>query len=175
MRFDYFKFKQIVLYIINNINKKRLGNVKLNKILWFADLEKCKDSNYGYSITGETYIRQSYGPVAKHLPHILKELEKYDKAITIERETPDSMILYTPVKKADVSKFQDDIKYIDDVIDRFKKMKARDISELTHTALWQSLSNGEEMPVEVEALEYYVDTKTKDEDISWKYDISDIG
>lgn len=154
MRFDYFKFKQIVLYIINNINKKRLGNVKLNKILWFSDLAKCE--NDGYSITGETYIRQNYGPVASHLPNILEELEKDDKAITIERETPDSMILYTPVKKADVSKFQDDIKYIDEVIERFRKMKAKDISELTHTALWKKLNNGDIMPVEVAASEKFI-------------------
>ena len=58
MKFDQYKFKQIVLYIINKINKKQLGNVKLNKILWFADLAKC--DNTGYSITGEKYIRQNY-------------------------------------------------------------------------------------------------------------------
>ena len=46
MRFENFKFKQIVLYIINKINKQELGNVKLNKILWFSDLEKCKNNIY---------------------------------------------------------------------------------------------------------------------------------
>ncbi len=51
MKFDQYKFKQIVLYIINKINKKQLGNAKLNKILWFVDLAKC--DNTGYSITGE--------------------------------------------------------------------------------------------------------------------------
>lgn len=155
MRFDYFKFKQIVLYIINNINKKRLGNVKLNKILWFSDIEKCNDE--GCSITGETYIRQNYGPVASHLPQILEELEQIDKAITIERETPDSMILYTPVKNADTRQFQDDIKYIDEVIKRFRTIKAKEISELTHTALWKKLNNGDIMPVEVAASEKYID------------------
>ena len=154
MRFDKFKFKQIVLYIINNINKKRLGNVKLNKILWFSDLEKCNDD--GCSITGETYIKQNYGPVAKHLPSVLRELELVDKAITIERETPDSMILYTPVKKADTRQFQDDIKYIDEAIEKFRKMKSKDISELTHTALWEKLNNGDIMPVEVAASEKYI-------------------
>ena len=155
MKFDQYKFKQIVLYIINKINKKQLGNVKLNKILWFADLAKC--DNTGYSITGEKYIRQNYGPVATHLPKVLEELEKEDKAITIERETPDTMILYTPVKKADISTFKDDIIYIDEVIEKFKKMKSNKISELTHTKLWQSLNNGDEMPVEVASSEKYVD------------------
>ena len=154
MRFDNFKFKQIVLYIINKINKQELGNVKLNIILWFSDLEKCK--NEAYTITGETYIKQNYGPVAKHLPSVLRELEKIDKAITIERETPDSMLLYTPVKKADTRQFKDDIKYIDEVIDRFRKMKAEDISELTHTSLWEKLNNGDIMPVEVAASEKYI-------------------
>ena len=154
MRFDKFKFKQIVLYIINKINKQELGNVKLNKILWFSDLEKCK--NEAYTITGETYIKQNYGPAAKHLPSVLRELEKIDKAITIERETPDSMLLYTPVKKADTRQFKDDIKYIDEVIDRFRKMKAEDISELTHTSLWEKLNNGDIMPVEVAASEKYI-------------------
>lgn len=154
MGFDKYKFKEIVLYIINKINKQNLGNVKLNKILWFSDLAKCDDT--GCSITGETYMRQSYGPVAKHLPSVLKELEKVDKAITVEREDPDSMLLYTPIKEADISKFQDDIKYIDDVIDKFKNMKAKEISELSHTKLWKALNNGEEMPVEVASSEKLV-------------------
>lgn len=165
MRFDNFKFKQIVLYIINKINKQELGNVKLNKILWFSDLEKCK--NEAYTITGETYIKQNYGPVAKHLPSILRELEKIDKAITIERETPDSMLLYTPVKKADTNLFKNDIKYIDETIEKLRHMKSKDISKLTHTKLWESLNIGEVMPVDVEALEYFVDNETKDSDIQW--------
>lgn len=166
MRFDNFKFKQIVLYIINKINKQELGNVKLNKILWFSDLEKCK--NEAYTITGETYIKQNYGPVAKHLPSILRELEKIDKAITIERETPDSMLLYTPVKKADTNLFKNDIKYIDETIEKLRHMKSKDISKLTHTKLWESLNIGEVMPVDVEALEYFVDNETKDSDIQWE-------
>lgn len=176
MRFDNFKFKQIVLYIINKINKQELGNVKLNIILWFSDLEKCK--NEAYTITGETYIKQNYGPVAKHLPSVLRELEKIDKAITIERETPDSMLLYTPVKKADTRQFKDDIKYIDEVIDRFCKMKAEDISELTHTKIWENLNIGEVIPVDVEALEYFVDNETKDSDIQWyneNNNLKDVG
>ena len=176
MRFDNFKFKQIVLYIINKINKQELGNVKLNKILWFSDLEKCK--NEAYTITGETYIKQNYGPVAKHLQSILRELEKIDKAITIERETPDSMLLYTPVKKADTNLFKNDIKYIDETIEKLRHMKSKDISKLTHTKLWESLNIGEVMPVDVEALEYFVDNETKDSDIQWDNEnnnLKDVG
>ena len=176
MRFENFKFKQIVLYIINKINKQELGNVKLNKILWFSDLEKCK--NEAYTITGETYIKQNYGPVAKHLPSILRELEKIDKAITIERETPDSMLLYTPVKKADTNLFKNDIKYIDETIEKLRHMKSKDISKLTHTKLWESLNIGEVIPVDVEALEYFVDNETKDSDIQWDNEnnnLKDVG
>ena len=54
MNYNKYTFKQIVLYIINKINKQELGNVKLNKILWFSDLEKCK--NEAYTITGKTFI-----------------------------------------------------------------------------------------------------------------------
>ena len=151
---------------MNYNNKQELGNVKLNKILWFSDLEKCK--NEAYTITGETYIKQNYGPVAKHLPSILRELEKIDKAITIERETPDSMLLYTPVKKADTNLFKNDIKYIDETIEKLRHMKSKDISKLTHTKLWESLNIGEVMPVDVEALEYFVDNETKDSDIQWE-------
>ena len=176
MRFENFKFKQIVLYIINKINKQELGNVKLNKILWFSDLEKCK--NEAYTITGETYIKQNYGPVAKHLQSILRELEKIDKAITIERETPDSMLLYTPVKKADTNLFKNDIKYIDETIEKLRHMKSKDISKLTHTKLWESLNIGEVIPVDVEALEYFVDNETKDSDIQWDNEnnnLKDVG
>ena len=166
MNYNKYTFKQIVLYIINKINKQELGNVKLNKILWFSDLEKCK--NEAYTITGETYIKQNYGPASKHLPSILRELEKIDKAIIIERETPDSMLLYTPVKKADTYLFQNDIKYIDETIEKLRHMKSKDINKLTHTKLWESLNVGEVMPVDVEALEYFIDNETKDSDIQWE-------
>ena len=70
----------------------------------------------------------------------------------------------TPVKNADISTFKDDIIYIDEVIEKFKKMKSNKISELTHTKLWQSLNNGDEMPVEVASSEKYVDNNI---DIKW--------
>ena len=88
------------------------------------------------------------------------------------------MLLYTPVKKADTRQFKDDIKYIDEVIDRFGKMKAEDISELTHTKIWESLNIGEVIPVDVEALEYFVDNETKDSDIQWDNEnnnLKDVG
>lgn len=78
------------------------------------------------------------------------------------------MLLYTPVKKADTNLFKNDIKYIDETIEKLRHMKSKDISKLTHTKLWESLNIGEVMPVDVEALEYFVDNETKDSDIQWE-------
>src|SRR2546425_2356963 len=46
--------------------------VKLNKLLYRADFEAYR--RLGRSITGETYEKQEWGPVARDLPIVLDEL-----------------------------------------------------------------------------------------------------
>lgn len=148
---DKEKFSQVVLYILNKINGSQLGSVKLNKILWFADVKMVELGKE--QITGDTYIRKDYGPVSKHLNYILRTLAS-ERSIIIERENPDSMWLYTPLKDADINAIKEDEKsIIDKYIEDFRCMAPSDISNMTHTPYWQNLNNNDKMFVEIAAIE----------------------
>src|SRR5215831_1677028 len=65
-------------YVIWRCNPAELGTVKLNKILWFADLEYYRRT--GHTITGATaYTKLPHGPVAKGILEALDGLEAEDK------------------------------------------------------------------------------------------------
>lgn len=69
------KFKEMVLFFAERSAERGdsgFGMVKLNKLLYRADFEAFR--KLGHSITGETYERQDFGPVARSLPIVLDEL-----------------------------------------------------------------------------------------------------
>ncbi len=69
------KFKEMVLYFSMRsaeLEDEGFGMVKLNKLLYRADFEAYR--TLGSAITGETYERQEFGPVARDLPIVLDEL-----------------------------------------------------------------------------------------------------
>jgi uncharacterized phage-associated protein len=75
MQFSRGKFKELVVYLCAASERARdegFGMVKLNKLLYRADFEAYR--LLGHPITGETYEKQEYGPVARDLPIVLDEL-----------------------------------------------------------------------------------------------------
>ena len=73
--FNSGKFKELVLYLSQASGEDEgFGMVKLNKLLYRSDFEAFR--LLGSSITGATYERQDYGPVARELLIALDELAK---------------------------------------------------------------------------------------------------
>jgi Protein of unknown function (DUF4065) len=75
MDFKRGKFKELVVYLSAASARAAddgFGMVKLNKLLYRADFEAYR--LLGHSITGETYEKQEFGPVARDLPIVLDEL-----------------------------------------------------------------------------------------------------
>jgi uncharacterized phage-associated protein len=73
--FNRGKFKELVLYFALTAEQEQdegFGMVKLNKLLFRADFEAYR--LLGHPITGATYEKQQYGPVARDLPIVLDEL-----------------------------------------------------------------------------------------------------
>jgi Protein of unknown function (DUF4065) len=74
MSFSSEKFKALILYVIWRTGEVRdFGATKLNKVLWFSDARAFEA--LGKSITGETYVRQKFGPVPQHINSVLTELQ----------------------------------------------------------------------------------------------------
>jgi Protein of unknown function (DUF4065) len=75
MYFNRGKFKELVIYLCaaaEQAGDEGFGMVKLNKLLYRADFEAYR--LLGHSVTGETYEKQEYGPVARDLPIVLMSL-----------------------------------------------------------------------------------------------------
>jgi len=147
MNFDYKKLKGLVHYIYYKADKSDLGATKLNKILWFSDVASYMQS--GEPITGETYLKESYGPVPAHVLKALDDLSQEGK-IFIRNAAYFGFRKkeYVTLARPDLSSFTaDEISLVDDFI-QFVCCghTARSISELTHNQAWELAQFGEEIP-----------------------------
>ena len=66
------KVKALILYICSKIPIERSATTKLNKIVWFCETETMYRT--WKPLTGHTFIRQVFGPVALNSPMMIREL-----------------------------------------------------------------------------------------------------
>ncbi len=68
-------------YVIARSDVRKLGATKLNKVLWYADLEAYR--RLGHSITGQrSYEKRQHGPVPNKIVVSLRRLERAGKIAT---------------------------------------------------------------------------------------------
>jgi hypothetical protein len=136
-------------YVIWKCNPADLGAVKLNKILWFADLEQYRRT--GNTITGATaYTKLQFGPVPNGIARALENLEHEGKiARSKENYYGRPKNMFMAISRPDLQAFgADEIAIIDMVADVIcKGHTAASISEATHDALWAETEIGAEMPI----------------------------
>jgi Protein of unknown function (DUF4065) len=126
-----------------------LGSTKLNKILWYSDVISLQVR--GEAITGETYVKQQFGPVPKHILEVLKKLEKRKDIVVRPSEfhgysKKDLIALTAP----DISMFKpEEISIVDHVLREVCfNHTASSISIATHDDIWKLAEIGEEIPIE---------------------------
>lgn len=145
MPFDREKFKSLVHYVIWKAGKRDwFGATKLNKVLWFAEARLF--ALRGSPITGETYIREKYGPVPKHIMPIRSELEREGSIRTVKEGKLTRCVANTP---PDVNSFsKEELAAVDFWIDDIdKNHTAESISEESHDYAWNIAKMGEELPL----------------------------
>jgi hypothetical protein len=126
-----------------------LGSTKLNKILWYSDVISLQLR--GEAITGETYVKQQFGPVPTHILEVLKRLEKRKDIVVRPSEfhgyTKKDLIALTA---PDISMFKpEEISIVDDVLREVCfNHTASSISIATHDDIWKLAEIGEEIPIE---------------------------
>lgn len=136
-------------YIIARADANKLGAVKLNKAMWFADLEAYR--RFGKTITGQvSYEKRQHGPVPNKIVKSIRRLEQADKIAT--RDVPTfggTRREYIWLKKPDVSVFSpDEVDILNEAITWVcEKHTAKSISELSHDTLWEQAELGEQIPV----------------------------
>ena len=146
IQFNRAKFMELVLYICAVVDPQRLGAVKLNKVLYFADM--IWFAMTGYPMTGAVYRKRPNGPTTDAVLWALKELRQsgsiqideanyygYRKKVYIANVSPDK------------SQFSDtELSLVDDIIQFVcYNNTAKTISEFSHNRAWEMAGFGDEI------------------------------
>jgi hypothetical protein len=147
IQFNRAKFIALLLYICATADPHRLGAVKLNKVLYFADM--IWYALTGMPITGAGYRKRPNGPTTDNVLPALRELQRSG---AIEIEEIDyygyRKKVYRATEAPDKSHFADEeISLIDDVIQFVcYNNTAKTISEFSHNRAWEMAEFGAEIP-----------------------------
>jgi len=138
-----------VHYVIAKANSSKLGHVKLNKILWCADLEHYRW--HGVTITGlQHYARTLHGPMSQDIVRAVGQLAREGKVeertVTVTDYTRRQMV---SLQHPDISAFTDaQIGILNQMIDVIVPLTASQLSRLNRDdPLWNELENNEAMAV----------------------------
>jgi len=165
IQFDRAKLLDVIHYICAKIPTAELGRIKLHKILYFTDMLHFAAT--GRPLTGVQYQKQAFGPVARHLSWALRSLAETGR-LEVRRRDYFGFPKYdfVSLKAPDTSRLAPrELQLIADVADFVCARSAREISELSHNAAWESVAVGEPIP-------YYTafalqPVEISDEDVEW--------
>jgi hypothetical protein len=148
MDFDREKFKTLVLHIIwRTCHREGFGATKLNKTLWFAEARTFEA--FGKPVSGETFVRDKFGPRSKHLSAICDELQSEGLIERFSEYFYDYEVTrYRAFQPPDISRFSaEEVALVDWWIAFVDKHTATSISKLSHDYGWEIARMGEELPL----------------------------
>jgi hypothetical protein len=153
-------------YLVWKCDPADLGATKLNKILWFADLEHYRRT--GRSITGaDAYIKLQHGPVPKGIKRALAALTAEGRiAQSTENYHGFPKTMFLALTRPDFSPFTaDEIATVDMIAELIcRDHTATSISRLSHDALWEETEVGSVMTVGAGSV---VPAEASAEDLDW--------
>jgi hypothetical protein len=164
--YDGDKFKNLVHYVCSiSPNPKVLGATKLNKILWYSELNSFL--SLGKPITGAKFVKRQFGPVAKATLPVLENLRSEGAIIIVDTEhfgKPKKE--YISLRKPDLSAFSpEEISIITQVTEIIcQKHTASSISAATHDDIWEMAEIGEEIPL---STVFAVRGEVTEDDVAW--------
>lgn len=162
---DREKLKEAVLLIASHCPAAELGNVKLHKTLYYSDM-LCF-LNEGRPLTGVDYLKQKFGPVARHLTNALSALQEEGRIKVVDQDYYGFYKkTYIPTEEYRRDRLsEEEERLIREVADFVRGKSAKEISELSHNAAWESVELGEVIPY-FTALRL-VPTEINDSDRQW--------
>lgn len=152
------KLRELVLYIATKTKSKTdFGSIKINKTLYHSDMASFKKN--GRSITGAQYHRIQMGPVPKHILIVERELIN-EEAMEINNSSGSNVRVAK--RKPDTSLFsEDELKEIDEQINRLSSMTSDAVSEDSHDIRWHALKDRDLVPYEFSYLSDELTTRDK--------------
>jgi len=159
------KFREVLIYILNRVGgKPNIGEAVIYKLLYFIDFDYYE--RYEEQLIGATYLKNKYGPTPLEFRKIADQMMAKGEIIEVKDkyfEYPQRK--YLPLRKPDLRIMKgNEIKIIDDVLDRLSDMNARQISDYSHNDVpWLTTEEGK--AIEYEAVFYRTPTySVRDDD-----------
>lgn len=151
---DMLKFETLVEaihYVCSKAanNPEQLDQIKLNKVLWYSDAQSYMKT--GISITGTTYLRKPFGPVARANRPAVEKLERdgvlhRGKASGSGHWNTHFDVIEPFAGPTNLS--ESDIGIIDDVYESVVAgHTSMGVSERTHGEIWQLADEDESLPL----------------------------
>lgn len=140
---DVAKFEQMYLYILGHF-KEGVPKVKLAKLLYLVDFSNYYDELE--SMSGVSYVKQKYGPVADVFFQITDELYDDGKIDVVPEEF---MFRIRPVEGREEYGLltEEDRGRIDKICEIWKDKRTAEIVDFTHRQKpWMACSSGEVIP-----------------------------
>ena len=139
------KFKEVLLYISNKIGSKpNIGETVVYKLLYFIDFNFYE--KYEEQLIGATYMKNNYGPTPMEFRKIIKQMIKEKDIVKFEGkyfQFPQTK--YLSLREPDLTQLKaNEIKIIDEVLEKLSDMNASQISEYSHNDVpWLTTEDGE--------------------------------
>ena len=130
-------------------NPEQLDQIKLNKVLWYADAQSYMKT--GSPITGTTYLRKPFGPVARGNRPAVAKLEddgvlRRGKVASGSGHWNTHFDVIEPFARAKLT--EGDIEIIDEVYESVVGgHTSMGVSERTHGEIWQLADRDEPLPL----------------------------
>jgi transcriptional regulator with XRE-family HTH domain len=144
------KFREVLIYILNRVGgKPNIGETVIYKLLYFIDFDYYE--RYEEQFIGATYLKNKYGPTPLEFRKIAGQMMARGEIIEVKDkyfEYPQRK--YLPLRKPDLRIMKgNEIKIIDDVLDRLSDMNARQISFYSHNDVpWLTTEEGKTIDYE---------------------------
>jgi hypothetical protein len=150
--FEREKFIELLLYFSQRGINERLviGSTRLNKLLFFSDMRTYAE--LGKPITGARYQRLEFGPAARAMLPVRKELvdERHDAEFA-DRGPDDLADVLVPLRPANLDLFSvDELRIVNEVFEELRSFNAREVSDYAHlkSAGWNVMEDAEDIPYE---------------------------
>lgn len=161
--FEMKKMEEAVHYVCDNVTAQdRLGAVKLNKTLYYADMLHYAAT--GTSITGATYVKRFRGPVPTQVFAAIEQLEREGRLrvshVSVfdakKREFETAGETDTKVfERGELDRLNSAMRFVCD-------HTAPEISEISHHIAWRAADMGEVLPYETFLVTYLGDIDDSD-------------
>lgn len=147
---DLEKFKQILLYILNEVGgKPNVGETVLHKLLYFIDFDYYE--KYEENLMGGTYIKNHHGPTSVELESVIGNMQKKREIEAVESDYFNyRQKKYLPRKLPDLNKLSArEVSHIDDVLARLSDKNASEIERYSHQDIpWKTAQEGKPLSYE---------------------------